>query len=98
MTDIQDPPSMLRTLTRACREHRRKLEHSQAAVAERANLSRQAIVEFEAARAWPRDPDRVVSGYGDDPTTTALLWQIAATRFARDAGASLGERGKAMAG
>lgn len=72
------PHPMLASLARVCRQRRRVLEHSQAAVAERAGVSRTAINEFEAMRSWPRDPDRIVSGYADDELDAAQLWNTAA--------------------
>jgi transcriptional regulator with XRE-family HTH domain len=72
MNDISHP--MLIALATACRGHRRKHEVTQAAVAERAGISRQAIVEFESARAWPRNPDRIVGAYSDAPFE---LWREA---------------------
>ena len=74
MNDIHHP--LLTSLARLCRERRRQHKITQAAVAERAGLSRQAIVEFEGVRAWPRDPKRIVAAYGDEPHA---LWRDAAT-------------------
>ena len=52
MNDTQHP--MLTSLARVCRQRRRLLEHTQVDVAQRAGVSRTVIVEFEAARSWPR--------------------------------------------
>lgn len=81
MSDTLTETPVLRALARVCREQRRKREITQAAVAERAGMSRQAIVEFEAARAWPRDPERIVAAYDDHHH---LLWQLAANRAAKE--------------
>jgi Helix-turn-helix len=81
MNDIPHP--MLEALARVCRQRRRLHEHSQADVAERAGVSRSVINEFEAARTWPRDPDRLVNGYADDADDAAAqLWITAATSLA----------------
>jgi hypothetical protein len=53
-------------------------ELSQLTVAERAGVSRSAINEFEAARSWSRDPDRLVRGYADSEPEAAQLWLTAA--------------------
>jgi hypothetical protein len=72
------PHPMLESLALVCRQRRRLLEHSQATVADRAGVARTVINEFEAARTWPRDPDRLVRGYADDELTAAQLWNAAA--------------------
>lgn len=83
MSSVNDTTHpMLAELSRVCRQHRRLHEHTQADVAERADVSRSAINEFEAARSWPRDPDRLVRGYAaDDHDVVAQLWITAATNL-----------------
>lgn len=76
MHDTAHP--MLDSLASVCREHRHQRQHTQAHVAERAGVSRSAINEFEAARSWPRDPDRLVLGYADNEPEAAQLWLTAA--------------------
>jgi len=69
---------MLQALASVCRARRRERQHTQADVAERAGVARSVINEFEAARTWPRDPDRLVLGYADDEHDAAQLWRNAA--------------------
>ncbi len=69
---------MLVSLAQTCRRSRRLRELSQASVADRAGVSRSAVNEFEAARSWSRDPDRLVRGYADSELDAANLWLTAA--------------------
>lgn len=69
---------MLPFLAAAARGAREDAGRLQVHIAASANVTESVITRFEARRAWPRDPDRIIGAYADDLDLHPVdIWQRA---------------------
>lgn len=70
---------MLPFLAAAARSARENAGRLQVHIAASANVTESVITRFEARRAWPRDPDRIIGAYADDLDVHPVeIWERAA--------------------